>query len=349
MVSVKHFILFIAFVFTGLFFAVLNKNDNAKTAENMPVVRVFAYSSFTSKWGAGPALKDLFEKTCNCKLEYIEGSDSGILLQRLKIEGESLGADVVVGLDQFDISKAATEQNWRKLSIQGVDTYDHVRATFKNGYFIPYDWGVLSFISRKGELTTYPQNIDDLLEKEYFRRISLQDPRTSSPGMQFLYWVLKVKGEEEGFNFIKKMNDQVHSYSPSWSTSYGLFTNKQSSLVYSYTTSPLYHKIEEKNDSYISLPFQETLASQYEFVGVPNFCKNCQLAEKFVNMMLSEEGQKILMTKNYMMPVRKGVAEGTDFEVALETGKILPFEVLSNEEVERILKIWTDIRRGSRN
>lgn len=345
----KHFIIFVALVFSGLFFAVLNKHDNKKSAEVIPTVRVFAYSSFTSKWGAGPALKELFEKSCNCKLEYIEGSDSGILLQRLKIEGESLGADVVVGLDQFDISKAASEQNWRKLSVQGIDTYDHVKATFKNGYFIPYDWGVLTFVGRKGELQNSPKKIDDLLEKDYFRRIALQDPRTSSPGMQFLYWVLRLKGEEEGFNFIRKMNDQVHSYSPSWSTSYGLFTNKQASLVYSYTTSPLYHKIEDKDESYVSLEMDEILASQYEFVGVPSFCKNCQLAEQFVNLMLSVEGQKILMTKNYMMPVRKGVAEGTEFEVALNVDKILPFEVMANEEVERILKIWTDIRRGSRN
>lgn len=345
----KHFILFIAFIFTGLFFAILNKNDQGKTVQSVPVVRVFAYSSFTSKWGAGPALKELFEKSCNCKLEYIEGSDSGILLQRLKIEGESLGADVVVGLDQFDISKAATEQTWKKVSIDSFDTYPHVKPSFKNGYFIPYDWGVLTFISRKNELEKYPENLDQLLEKAYFRKVALQDPRTSSPGMQFLYWVLKIKGEEEGFKFIEKMNEQVHSYSPSWSTSYGLFTNKQASLVYSYTTSSLYHLIEEKNADYFPLKLTDKLAAQYEFVGVPSFCRNCELAEKFVNTMLSAEGQKILMTKNYMMPVRQGVAEPTQFAEALETGEILPYEVLPNEEVDRLLKVWTDLRRGMRN
>lgn len=345
----KHFIFFIAAVFLGLFLAVLNKTEQGATSGSLPTVRIFGYASFTGRWGPGPLLKEEFEKGCNCKVEFIEGSDSGILLQRLKIEGESLGADVVIGLDQFDLSKAMSEQTWRKLNVGTLDVYDNVKVALSNSYFIPYDWGALTFVTRKNTLTRAPSSMDDLLSSELTKKIGLEDPRTSSPGMQFLHWVLRSKGEEEGFKYLAKLMGQVHSYSPTWSAAYGLFTNKQTKLVYSYVTSPLYHEIEEQKRDYVALTFAEPLPVQYEFVGIPEFCRHCELAEKFVNLMLSPQGQKLIMEKNYMLPVMKGVAENTPFAPLLNVKTQDHFEILSAAEVDRLLKRWTDVRRGEFN
>lgn len=345
----KHFIFFMAVVFLALFLAVLNRTEQGLTSTSLPNLRVFGYASFTGRWGPGPLLKEQFEKTCKCTVEFIEGSDSGIILQRLKIEGESLGADLVIGLDQFDLSKATTDQAWRKLSLGDLNVYDAVKPALSSSYFVPYDWGALSFVARKQGLATLPASLDDLLKSEYSKKIALQDPRTSSPGMQFLYWVLQSKGEEEGFKFIQSLMSQAHSFSPSWSTAYGLFTNKQAELVYSYVTSPLYHKIEEKSDDYIALTFNEPLPVQFEFVGIPEFCRHCELAEQFINMMLSPEGQKVIMEKNYMFPVMKGVLEDTPFAPLMNVKTLKQFEIPTRMEVERLLERWTRIRRGDLN
>lgn len=342
----KHFISFIIFIFIGLFLAVINKNDENKPQETKPVLRVFGYASFTGQWGPGPQLKALFEKDCECQVEFIEGSDSGILLQRLKIEGDSLGADLVVGLDQFDLQKALAEQKWRELSISGLDVYDEVKPALKNSYFVPYDWGVIAFVVRRGELTKTPNSLDDLLASELKRKIALQDPRTSSPGLQFLYWVIHAKGEDEGFKFIRKTMEQVHSYSPTWSAAYGLFTKKQARAALSYVTSPVYHQVEEKNLDYLALEFKEGHPIQYEFMGIPEFCKNCELAERFVNLMLSEQGQKLIMEKNYMFPIIKNIKEGTPFADIPQFKTFTDFQIPSAEEVERLLQKWAEVRRG---
>lgn len=345
----KHFILFLGTVFLGLFLAVINKNQQGQVASSLPVLRVFGYSSFTGRWGPGPLLKEQFEKTCKCKVEFIEGSDSGILLQRLKIEGESLGADLVVGLDQFDLSKAQAEQSWRKMNIGNLNVYDPVKPALENGFFIPYDWGALTFVTRKGEFSSLPTTMDDLLKPEFSKKIALQDPRTSSPGMQLLYWVIRTKGEEEGFKYLQKLMDQAHSFSPTWSAAYGLFTNKQAKMVYSYVTSPLYHELEEKKTDYQALSFSEPLPVQFEFVGIPEFCRNCDMAEQFINFMLSTDGQKIIMEKNYMLPVMKGVMESTPFEALKDVPTMTKLEILPAAEVDRLLKRWTEVRRGELN
>ncbi|MBK9324037.1 MAG: thiamine ABC transporter substrate-binding protein [Bdellovibrionaceae bacterium] len=348
-VNVKHFVIFIAVIFLSLFVAVLNKNDDMKLQEAKPVLRVFGYASFTGQWGAGPSLKQIFEKDCDCQVQFIQGSDSGILLQRLKLEGESLGADLVVGLDQFDLQKALAEQKWRELNISDLDVYDEVKPALQNNYFVPFDWGVISFVTRKGEFEKNPENFDDLLSPNLKRKIALQDPRTSSPGMQFLSWVIRAKGEEAGFKYIKKMMEQAHSFSPSWSSAYGLFSKKQAKTALSYVTSPVFHRVEEKNNDYIALEFNEGHPVQFEFAAIPESCRNCELAERFINLMLSDQGQKLIMQKSYMFPVVRNVKEGTVFADIPQFKTLGDFEIPSTQEVERLLKKWSDLRRGDSN
>jgi thiamine transport system substrate-binding protein len=345
----RHFIIYIAVIFLGLFVAILNKTDDKRPQESKAILRVFGYSTFTGQFGPGPQLKELFEKDCDCQVQFIEGSDSGILLQRLKLEGESLGADLVVGFDQFDLQKALSEQRWRELNISGLDAYDEVKPALQNSYFVPFDWGVIAFVARKNEFSKAPESLDDLLAPELKRKIALEDPRTSSPGMQFLSWVIRAKGEDEGFKYIQKMMDQAHSFSPSWATAYGLLTKKQVKAALSYVTSPVYHQVEEKNNDYVALEFKEGHPIQFEFMGIPESCRHCDLAEKFVNLILSEQGQKLVMQKNYMFPIVKGVKEGTPFANIPQFKTLTDFQIPSTQEVERLLKKWSELRRGELN
>lgn len=345
----KHFILYLTAVFTLLFIAHINKHQTFFIREQKPVVKVFTYSSFSSKWGPGPVLQELFEKTCDCKIEFLDGADSGILLQRLKIEGEKLGADLVIGLDQYDLQKAVVESNWRSLDVQGLDIDPQIKSALKNEFFVPYDWGVLTFVGKRkeGDKPVSPLSVDQLLNPEFTQKIAMQDPRTSSVGLQFVMWILKIKGDVEGMSYLGRMMKQAHSFSPSWSTAYGLFKAGQTDLVFSYTTSPLYNLIEEKNGSFFPIEMVEPNPVQVEFVGIPSFCRNCDLAEKFLNLMLSIEGQKIIMQKNYMLPVFKKAAEGTPFEKVPVPFRLMDVRFPSGNEIERILKQWSELRRES--
>lgn len=341
----KHFFGLVILVFAGLFVFYSKKTDEALQSRNLPVLRVFGYSSFTSSYGPGPSLKLEFEKFCNCRVEFIEGSDSGILLQRLKIEGESLGADLVLGLDQFDLSKAQSEFPWKTMKVD-IETFDRqVRPAMTNPAFIPYDWGVLSFVSRKN-LASVPKQLDDLLRPEWKGRFALQDPRTSSPGFQFVMWVLHAKGYDEGFRFLGQLIKQAHGVSGSWSQSYGLFQKAQVDLVFSYTTSPMYHLLEEKSDQFQALEFRESHPVQVEYVGIPEYCRNCELAEEFVKFIISPPGQQIIMRKNFMFPVLTSVRSKSEFNEVPLFSTFHQSEIFSEEKVQQILKRWIEQRRG---
>lgn len=342
----KNFLIYLVFVFSGLFLALYFKNSNLSAGDSKPTLKVFGSSSFISQWGPGPWLKEQFEKSCECHVEFNDSADSTILLQRLKSEGRNGGADVVLGFDQYDIDNASEGLEWRKINTDNVDFEDSVRDILPRSHMVPYDWSLLSFVVRKSDFQSLPKNLDDLLDPKLKGQIVLEDPRTSSPGLQFLLWLIEIKGEAKAFEYLGKLNQQLHSYAPSWSSAYGLFQKAQAKMVYSYVTSSVYHLVEDKSTDVVALDMAEGHPAQYEFVGIPATCKNCELADKFVALLLSKEGQKTIMEKNFMFPVTQGVREGTVF-ANVPNYKMTVMQVLPTvADRERILKKWSQLRRA---
>jgi thiamine transport system substrate-binding protein len=333
-------------VFAGLFVFRKHFQEGESPITQKKVLRVFSYGSFTSSYGPGPELKIEFEKKCDCIVEFIEGTDAGILLQRLKIEGEGLGADVILGLDQFDLVKARREFRWKNLNVDGFSFHPRVKSSLVWPEFVPYDWGILSFVSRK-DLGNAPRELNDLLSPAWRGKFALQDPRTSSPGLQFLMWVLHEKGEKAGFEYIEKVIQNSHSVSGSWSQSYSLFQKREVDLVFSYSTSVMYHLLDENDPNYVALEFKEKHPEQFEFMAVPEYCRECDLAQEFVRFLLDPSSQTILMKRNYMFPVIESLFNASDFKLAPLFRTFSRTQLLSDTEIQRILKEWSKRRRGS--
>lgn len=343
----QHFIIYIFSIFFLLVFSFFNRKTTVDDTQK--VLRVYGYSAFTSKLGPGFDLKKKFEQICGCRVEYVEAADSGVLLQRIKLEGATLGADLVIGLDQYDLQKALSEINWRKLDFSQLEIDEIIRPALANSYFVPFDWGIIAFVGRKEDPLPTPKSLKDLIKPVYKNKIALMDPRTSSPGMQFLSWIYDSFGKDEGERYLAQMMNQAHSFSPSWSTAYGLFSKRQVSYVLSYLTSPLYHQLVENNFSIEAFRFSEKHPIQFEFAGIPLDCKECTLAEEFINLMLSDEGQKIIMNKNFMFPVVKSAMIGTPFQQLSQFNQLSQFKIPSISDVDFLIKSWTSIRRGEKN
>lgn len=344
----KHFIILIAAVFIGLTVIYFQNEDRTKKVDDH-TLRIYASSSFIAKWGPGPELKALFEKQHIFKIEFVESPDISMTMQKINFEGDRARADLVLGLDQFDIGRLASKIKWKTLDIAYTDQLtDELKSQtdslLKQKNFVAYDWAPMTLIARR-DLGVQIDSLDDLLKPELKGKIALQDPRTSSPGLQFLSWIFESKSAQESIVFLKALTQQVHSFSSSWSAAYGLFKNKQADLVFSYVTSPIYHLVEEKDDSYLALEFKEPLPVQIEFAGVPDGCKNCEGAQIFLKFMLSQEAQKIIMAKNYMMPVVAKVKDSTPFD-AVKVFKTRAVQFYDQNQIEKWVNQWSEIRKN---
>lgn len=303
------------FLYLGILAFQLSQKSNSTSK----VLKVLSYSSFLAEWGPGKELAVLFEKKSGIKVEYHDGEDAGLLLSKLEL----FPSDLILGLDQLSLHQAKQKQKWRTPSLQNEP------RLFDDDKFVAFDWAPLTFIYRQGEVEP-PRSIDDLLDSRFKYSISLEDPRTSTPGLQFLFWVIQTKGEAQGFEFLKKLKPNIRSVSPSWSTAYGLFQKSQAKLVYSYQTSPVYHWVNEKDfkiqPAYMTIP----VIAQAEYAGVPDNCSNCEGASEFIKFLLTPEAQKIIMQKNVMMPILPEVLNDTEF------AKLHSVQLIDKEQLEKL-------------
>lgn len=310
-----------------------------------PKLKVYTYASFLSSWGPGRELETLFEQKCDCDLQFVESSDAGLLLQRLELETGNKTIDVVLGFDQLDIARAQGITKWRTLD-RPVDLNPQLISFFQDTPFLPLDWGPLSFVYRKSGVKEFPTELEDLLSEAFYNQIVLEDPRISSPGFQFLIWVVHLKGVQGAKDFLRRFLPQTYKVAPSWSQAYGLFQEGHAPMVWSYVTSPVVHRSEENSEDYQALKLREPLPVQVELMGVPESCNQCELAEDFVRFLHRPESQKIIMEKNYMLPVINSVEVGTAFE-GLGNVELAPINYRDMmERREELLKLWTDLRRG---
>ncbi len=338
LLSRHKFILFGVSCLVGLLFFVRIFSLPVKSKKLL----VYAYSSFSASWGPGPILKKMFEEKCHCEIEIRDADDSRLLLQRLQMEGARVNADVAIGFNQWDVDEAVENLGFKNFDFPSeIALPEAIKPSFaidKN--LVPFDWGILSFNTKINSDVAKSKNLNDFISQLPDKSLVLQDPRTSAPGLNFLLWLVQIKGEEGAFETLKTLNSKIFTVATGWSSSYGLFQKNQAKAVFSYVTSPLYHQIEEKDLNYLAIPFSEGLPLHIEFAGVLSTCAQCERAQEFVRFLLTPEAQKVLMQKNYMLPVDMTVAKGTPWDL-VQNYKILPLTHFSKLDEKRILEHWT--------
>ena len=318
-------------------------------------LRVYTYSSFSSSWGPGRKLAERFEERFNIKINFIDVGDTVLLMERVKLDAPKYKVDLVIGLDRFLLSEASKDWSWHKVELPYIkwaaDLKKIESPVVVDNHFVPLDWGPLAFVYRTKDDVPPVEKFDDLLKDFFDHSIGIQDPRTSTPGMQFLIWVLAVKGEKEGFEYLKKLLEKVHSVAPSWGKSYGLYQRGVLKTTASYLTSPVYHWKEEetegkKQKNHQPMVFKEGHVAQIEYMAIPKGTKKLKIAKKLMEYLLSAEGQKIIMEKNFMFPVVEGVKKGTFFE------ELPHVKIIENKKTEaffknrsELIKKWEQIRR----
>ena len=264
-----------------------------------PNLVVYTYDSFTSDWGPGPQVKSAFEAKCDCTLELVGLEDGVSMLNRLRLEGANTRADLLLGIDT---NLTAAARNSGLFEAHGMELKNTaLPEPWQGDLFLPYDYGYFAFVYNRETLAKPPGSLRQLVEDEQGPTILIQDPRTSTPGLGLLLWVKKVYGDQADDAWAK-LSKRIVTVSKGWSEAYGLFLKGEADMVLSYTTSPAYHIIAEKDERFAAARFSEGHYQQIEVAGLVQSSKQKQLAREFLEFMISEDFQRIIPTTNWMYP-----------------------------------------------
>ena len=261
---------------------------------------VYTYDSFSADWSAGPKVKAAFEQQFpQCKLNYVAFDNNGTLFNRVRLEGKKIKADVVLGLDSYQIEDA------QKLNIFEPNKVDlsqlRLPIKWENKTFLPFDYAQYAFIYDKNKLANPPKSLKELVERQDLK-VLYQDPRTSSIGRGLLLWMNAVYPAADVANAWKTLSKHTVTVTKGWTESYGAFLKGEGDMVLSVNTSPIYHILSEQKDNYAATEFAEGSVLQVEVAAkVAN--RNNACADEFLGFLLSPQAQADIAKNNVMLPV----------------------------------------------
>jgi len=279
-------------------FAALGASLAFTVAANAAQLNVHTYDSFVSEWGPGPKLEAAFEKQCDCDLNFVAAEDGVSILNRLRIEGENSKADIILGIDDALLEEVRATG---LVAEHGV-TLNELKAdlNWQDLQFLPFDFGYFAFVYDSSKIESPPRSLKALVESD--AKVLYQDPRTSTPGQGLMLWMKAVYGDDAAVAW-KQMAQHTVTVTKGWWEAYSMFLEGGADYVLSYTTSPAYHVIAEGKDQYKAALFDEGHVAQVEVAARLNTSTQPELAQQFLQFLISKEAQEILPVSNWMLPV----------------------------------------------
>jgi len=326
---------------------VSNQNDKSK------VLNVMTHDSFSVSEGIISA----FEQQNNVKINFLLSGDTGAALNRAILTKNSPQADVFYGTDNTFMSRALSENIFETYkSDELINIADDLELD-KSYRLLPVDYGDVCINYDKKFFSEnklpLPESLSELLKPEYKGLLVVENPATSSPGLSFLMATISEFGMDGYLEYWQKLKENGVVVVNDWETAY--YTNFSASsgkgnqpLVVSYSTSPAAEVIfsdqpltESPTSSIIS---ENSCFRQIEFVGILSGTHERELAEKFVDFMLSQTFQEDLPLQMFVYPANVNASLPEEFlkfiTIPQKPASLDPDLIAKEREVW--INAWTD-------
>ena len=276
---------------------------------------VIVHDSFSASEGVIRA----FENANNAKLTFIQAGDTGSALNRLiltSVGSPEPEADIFYGLDNTFLSRGLEQdlfEPYQPAALAAVPDEFKLDSTFK---VVPIDYADVCINYDKAWFAKnqlkLPGSLQDLTKPEYRGLLVVQNPATSSPGLSFMMATIAEFGDNAWLEWWQAMKSNNVTIVSDWETAY--YTNFSGSsgqgpqpMVVSYASSPaaelIYAETELKESPTASLVDPGMCWRQVEFAGILKNTPNRDLAEKFIDYLLSKQFQEDMPLQMFVFPV----------------------------------------------
>ncbi len=334
-----------------LFITVLSSCAPEPAQEGPIKLTIMTHDSFA----VSESIIDSFEKEHNAQLQFLEIGDTGTAVNKAILSKGNPLADVFYGVDNTFLSRALDEGIFEPYQSPLLDDIDPVFVLDKSLQVLPVDFGdvclnyqKIYFSERK---LSPPDSLEDLIDPDYQDLLTVQNPATSSPGLAFLMTTIGYFGEDGYLDYWKALVDNGVNIVNDWETAYYAAFSQAGGpdpIVVSYGSSPPFEvlfseeSLEDAPTAAVTSP--GTCFRQIEFVGILKGTENRDLAEKWVDYMLSPAFQEDIPLNMYVFPVNQNAVLEETFQKYLDipeiTADISPLEISENRE--KWINDWTE-------
>ena len=296
-----------------------------------------------------------FEQEHGIRVEFIASGDTGSALNKAILSRGNPIADVFYGVDNTFLSRALDEEIFTSYPSALLDEIpDHFKLDPLNRA-LPVDFGDvclnydIAYFESRG--IDPPSSLEDLLLPEYRAMTVVQNPATSSPGLAFLLATIGQFGESGYLDYWDGLMSNQALVVNDWETAYySEFSRSGGSrpVVVSYASSPpfevIYADPPVDEPPTAAITTEGSCFRQIEFVGILEGTENRQLAEQWIDFMLSEPFQEDIPLQMFVFPVNQNAQLEQAFvqylSIPENPADVSPQDIAENREAW--IQDWTE-------
>jgi thiamine transport system substrate-binding protein len=298
---------------------------------------------------------DAFQKSSGIKIDVRKTGDAGALTNQLVLSKASPLGDVAYGVDNAFASRALKEgvfapyhspeadQGPRRYAVDGTD-----RLTAVDVGDVCLNTDPAAFTARKLD---EPTKYEDLVDPKYRDQLVVEDPSTSSPGLDFLLGTIAHFGEQGWVDYWKKLKANGVKVDSGWEQAYtqdfsGSSGKGPRPVVVSYASSPAAELGADGKPRTRALLF--TCFRQVEYAGLLSGAKHPDDAKKVVDFLLSQQFQSQVAEQMFVYPARADVALPQSWQGVVSQpsspGSLPAADIDTNRE--RWINTWRSVVQG---
>ena len=301
-------------------------------------------------------VKATFESANNVKLQFIKSGDAGAALGKaILAKGQPL-ADVFYGVDNTFLSRALDEGIYEPYNSPILADIPAVFKLDPTNSALPVDYGDVCLNYDKAYFSQHaiapPANLEDLAKPAYKDLTVTENPGTSSTGLAFLLATVGHFGDPGYLDYWRGLRANGVLVVDSWDTAYDTDFSGSSGqgprpIVVSYGSSPPFEVIDA-TQPVTEAPTAAVVSDgscfrQIEFVGILKGTQNLDLAQKWVDFMLSPIFQADMPLQMYVFPVNPKAPLNDTFQKYLAIPEhpavVSPVDIAANRD--QWIEAWT--------
>jgi thiamine transport system substrate-binding protein len=297
-----------------------------------------------------------FQDEHSVKVQFLKSGDTGTVVNKAILSKDQPLADIFYGIDNTFLSRALDEDIFESYQSHLLADIPDEFELDQNYGAIPVDFGDVClnydkdfFVERGIEP---PNNLNDLTNPKYKDLVVVQNPATSSPGLAFLLASIGQYGDPGYLDFwgelvannVLVVNDWEVAYYQEFSRSGG-----SRPIVVSYGSSPPFEVLFAETP--IDEPPTAAIVSdgacfrQIEFVGILKGTQKRELAEMWIDFMLSPTFQEDIPLQMFVFPVNENAELEETFKQFLALPEnpavVSPEQIAANRETW--IRDWTKV------
>lgn len=321
------------------------------SGEEAPRLTVMTHDSFA----VSEELVAIFEAEHGVEVIFLKVGDAGAAVNKAVLAAGNPLADVFYGVDNTFLSRALDGEIFEVYESPILDEIPDEFELDAKFRALPVDYGDVCLNYDKAYFEesglTPPADLDDLLKAGYAGLVVVQNPATSSPGLAFLLATIGRYGEDGYLDYWRGLVENDLRVVNDWETAYYTEFSRwggERPIIVSYGSSPPVELIfaEEALDEppTVAVVADGSCFRQIEFVGILAGTEQRELAEAWIDFMLSTTFQEDMPLQMFVFPVNENAqlqAEFVDYLAVPERPAFVsPADIAAHRE--EWIQAWTE-------